>query len=126
MEVPRQGGELELQLPATPTVRPDLSHICDLHHSSRQHWILNPLNEARDRTWVHNLLSHSGNARKTWSYFSFADADVVLCSYCSCKMPSPKSHGFPEYIWIPCEGTLWLVTQFISSDYSVGLVLTIF
>jgi len=30
----------------------DPSHICDLHHSSRQHWILNPLLEARDRTCV--------------------------------------------------------------------------
>ena len=26
------------------------SHTCDLHHSSRQHQILNPLSEARDRT----------------------------------------------------------------------------
>ena len=26
--------------------------ICDLHHSSWQRWILNPLNEARDQTGV--------------------------------------------------------------------------
>ena len=26
----------------------DPSHVCDLHYSSRQHWILNPLTEARD------------------------------------------------------------------------------
>ena len=26
------------------------SHVCDLHHSSRQRWILNPLSKARDRT----------------------------------------------------------------------------
>ena len=31
----------------------DLSHVCDLHHSSRQRWILNPLREARD--WTRNL-----------------------------------------------------------------------
>jgi len=31
---------------------PDLSCICDLHHSSQQRWILNPLSEARDRTCV--------------------------------------------------------------------------
>ena len=30
----------------------DLSHICDLHHSLGQHWILNPLREARDWTQV--------------------------------------------------------------------------
>ena len=50
MEVPRLGVELELQLPAytTATAKQDPSHICNLHHSSWQCWILNPLNEARD------------------------------------------------------------------------------
>ena len=36
--------------PATAT--PELSHICNLHHSSRQRQILNPLSEARDRTCI--------------------------------------------------------------------------
>ena len=51
MEVPRLRGELELQLPAytTATAKRDLSHVCDLHHSSRQHRILHPLSEARDQ-----------------------------------------------------------------------------
>ena len=42
----------ELQLPAyaTATATPDPSHVCDLHHSSRQHRIPNPLSEARHRT----------------------------------------------------------------------------
>ena len=50
MEVPRLGVESELQLPAyaTATATRDLSRICDLHHSSRKYWILNPLSEARD------------------------------------------------------------------------------
>jgi len=54
MEVPRLGVELELQLPAysTPTATRDLSHICDLHHSSHQCRILNSLSEARDRTCI--------------------------------------------------------------------------
>ena len=30
----------------------DLSLICDLHHSSRQRWILNRLSEARDQTCI--------------------------------------------------------------------------
>ena len=49
VEIPRLGVELELQLPAyaTVTATPDPSHFCDLHHSSQQRWILNPLNEAR-------------------------------------------------------------------------------
>ena len=38
MEVPRLGGELELQLPddRTATATPDLSHISDLHQRSWQ------------------------------------------------------------------------------------------
>ena len=47
----------------------DLCCSCDLHYSSWQHWILNPLSKARDRihilmntSQVHNLLSHSGNS----------------------------------------------------------------
>jgi len=50
MKVPRLGVELELQLPAyaIATAMPDLSYICDLHHSSWQHQILNPLSESRD------------------------------------------------------------------------------
>ena len=46
--------EGELQLPAytTATAIPDPSRICDLRHSSQQHWVLNPLNEARDRTCI--------------------------------------------------------------------------
>ena len=50
MEVPRLEVKLELQLPASATATPDPSHICDLHHSLQQHWILNLLREPRDRT----------------------------------------------------------------------------
>ena len=62
MEVLRLGVESELQLSAytTATATQDPSHDCVLHHSSWQHWILNPLTEARDGTrvlmdtgWVH-------------------------------------------------------------------------
>ena len=54
-----QGVELELQLPAysTTTATPDPSRICNLHHSSRQHQILDPLSEARDQT--HTLMNTS-------------------------------------------------------------------
>ena len=52
MEFPRLGVEEELQLPAyaTATATSDRSCICDLHHSSWQRRILNPLSEVRDRT----------------------------------------------------------------------------
>ena len=61
MEVSRLRVELEMQLPAytTATVTRDLGCTCDLHHSSRQSWIINPLREARDSilidtNWVKN------------------------------------------------------------------------
>ena len=74
MEVPGPGIKLKLQLLAytTATATWDLSPVCDLHHSSRQHQILNPLGEARDRTCilmftsqVLSSLSHNGNPK--WS-----------------------------------------------------------
>ena len=53
-KVPRLGIKSELQLPAyaTATATPDPSCVWDLHHSSWQHWILNPLSRARDQTCV--------------------------------------------------------------------------
>ena len=59
MEVPRLGVKLELQLPAyaTATTTPDPSCVCDLHYSSQQYQILDPLSEARD--WTHVLMDTS-------------------------------------------------------------------
>ena len=66
MEVPSPGVELELQLPSYTTAALNLSYICDLHHSFRQRWILNPLSKARGWTlnlmgssWILNPLSHN-------------------------------------------------------------------
>ena len=39
MEVPRRGGQIR-------------ATAAELHHSSRQCWILNPLIEARDQTYI--------------------------------------------------------------------------
>ena len=52
MEGPRLGVEFELQVLAytTTIATRNLSLVCNLHHSSWQHRILNPLSEARDRT----------------------------------------------------------------------------
>ena len=71
MEVPRLGVTSELQLPAyTPaTAPPDLSCVCDPHHSSQQRRIPDSLSKTRDRTrilkdagWVLNPLNHNGNS----------------------------------------------------------------
>src|SRR5512136_2400744 len=52
MEVPRLGVESELKplAYARATATQDLSRVCNLHHSSRQRRIVNPLSKARDRT----------------------------------------------------------------------------
>ena len=54
---------------ATATAMQDLSRVWDLHHSSRQHQILDPLSKTRDRTHILMdisralfLLSHNGNS----------------------------------------------------------------
>ena len=54
MEVPRLGVELELLLPAytTATAMPAWSCLCNLHRSSQQHRVLDPLSGSRDRTFV--------------------------------------------------------------------------
>ena len=71
----QDGAKLELQLPAyaTATASWDPSPICDLHHSSLQCQILNPLSEARDGTHILMdtsqvlwLLSHDWNF---WLFF---------------------------------------------------------
>ena len=51
MKVPRLGVQSELQLPAysRATAKPYQSRICDLHRSSWQSQIFNPLSEARDQ-----------------------------------------------------------------------------
>ena len=56
VEFPRLGLKLELQqlAYATATATLDPSRICNLHCSSQQRWIFNPLNKAGDRT--HDLM----------------------------------------------------------------------
>ena len=54
MEDPGLRAELELQLQAytTAITLPDPSYVCDLHQSSWQHQIINPLSKARDQTHI--------------------------------------------------------------------------
>ena len=53
-EGPRLGVKLELQPPAytTATAMQDPSHVCDLHHSSWQCRIPDPLSEPRDKSCI--------------------------------------------------------------------------
>ena len=54
MEVPRPGGQLELQLLAytIAIATLDPSHVYELHHNSWQLQILNPLRKTRDQTCI--------------------------------------------------------------------------
>ena len=52
LEVPRLRVQSELWplAYARATATQDPSRVCNLHHSSQQRWIINPLSKARDRT----------------------------------------------------------------------------
>ena len=86
-EVPRLGVKSELQVPAyaTATAMPDQSHVCDLHHSSQQCWIFNPLSEARDRTRV--LIG------PIWVYYLWATMETPRNVSCSLPTWLHSSHS---------------------------------
>ena len=61
---------------ATDTATSDPSCICNLHHSSRQHRILNPLSKARGRTqilmvpsWIHFCCTTKGTPNYCYCFF---------------------------------------------------------
>jgi len=95
MEVPGLGAESELQWPAytTATATPDPSWVCDLHHSSQQHRILNPLSEARDRTCI---LMGASQIPFHWAmtgtpfqiFFIIVDLQCSVKFFCTAKWPS--------------------------------------
>ena len=83
LEVPRPGvqSELLLSADARTTATPDLSHVCDLYHSSRPRWILNPLSKARDQTC--NLMVASQTC------------------FCCSTMGTPKAFFIIKLTWRP-------------------------
>ena len=68
MGVLKLGVESELQLPActtaTATAAQDPSRVCGPHHSSQPRRILNPLSEARDRSYI---LVHTSRVCYCWA-----------------------------------------------------------
>ena len=62
---------------------PDPSRVCNLHHSSQQHWILHPLGEARDGTC--NLMVPS----QIFSHCATAGTPVCLFLF----RPTPVAYG---------------------------------
>ena len=75
MEVPRLGVQLELYLLAytTTAAMQDTSHVCDLHHSSQQCWILNPLRK------VSSTKYHWGHVARVapWDAMSYKNMLII-------------------------------------------------
>ena len=105
MEVPRLGVESELQLPAytTATARSDPSHVCNLHDSSWQCWILNPLSKARNQ--IHNLMVRSW-IRFRCTTMGIPNLSLLGLSFLICNMglgvpPWQDGGGEVEGSWAP-------------------------
>ena len=105
-EILRLGVKLELQLTAytSATAMLELSHVCNPHHSSRQHQILNPPSKARGRT--HNLTVPS------WIHFHRATMGTPIHSSLSLLLPplstSPQFFSYNDLLQaslIPCFST---------------------
>ena len=86
MEIPRLGVESKLQPPtyATATATQDPSCVCDLHHSSQQCQIFNPLSKARD--WNCILMDTSQ------IHFHWAITGTLESIFFKCKV---SDHGCP-------------------------------
>ena len=89
---------------------PDQSHICDLHHNSQQHWILNRLSEATECTrvlmdtgQVHNLLSHSGNSQ-TGLLEQVGGREVFWAIGCLQACSSPET---PQGVLTSARSVVW-------------------
>ena len=83
MEVPRLRVKSELQLLAytTATATQDPSCICNLHHSSRQHRIPDPLGKARDQTLILMDASQIHFHWTTREHPGFQFADMLTNTY---------------------------------------------
>ena len=75
---------------------PDLSLLCNLHHSSRQRWILNQLSEARD--WTCNLMVPS---RICFGMCHDRNSSKAFLSDYYFTVVSQISLGFLLYLWSP-------------------------
>ena len=94
MKVLRLGVESELQLLAyTTDIATDLSRVCDLHHSSWQCRILNPLSRARDQTCI--LMDTS------WICYCWAALGTPSPHYFSCVTAFPLFLHSQSFSWSP-------------------------
>ena len=106
MEVLRPGVESELQLPdyALAIAMPDPSHICHLHHSSRQHQIPNPLSRTRDGTCV---LMYTSYIHFLWAIMGTSRYGVFCMVWLKvCKISNMME--FSSYWTYPGVSIIWM------------------
>ena len=106
MEVPRLRVESELQLPAYTTAMWYPSRVCNLHHSSRQCQILNPLSRAWDQT--HNLMVPS------WIHFRWAKTGNPALFFLDF---SSFVSEFPHFFWLATVGSFFCFVSFCFSFF---------
>jgi len=101
MEVRRLRAESELQLLiyTTATATPDPSHVCNLHHSSWQCQILNPLSKARDQIWV-----FTDTSRVSYHWATTGNRTLYLVYYIE-MLPKGKRLAWVSVRWSLNFGT---------------------
>ena len=102
-------GQLELQLQATATATPDPSYLWDLHHSSPECWIYDPLSKAMD--WTCILMDTS------WMHCHWATMGMplIIIFNSSCKTnrspyrathtSSTSNDSTCPWRWVPWSGS---------------------
>ena len=135
MKVPRLGVESEQQLLAytIATTAWDPSIICDLYHSSRQHWILNSLSRARDLTCIlvdTSRICFCCATRGTLFSCQFKTVIYKRCSVKECgvrvgKWRTPGNRWFvSHHLSLSCASSVFLfVCLFLIPFYACTCVL---
>ena len=90
------------------------SLICNLHNSSQQRWILNPLSEARDQTWVFMAISQ---VCYCWATRETPNGPIVLksCKKNRCNSSKPTK----QYSWSLEQWVMFSVESFMRSQIDI-------
>ena len=83
---------------ARATAMPDRSHVCDLHHSSWEHRIHNPLSGARDQTCILMDASQIGFSQ------AMTGTPILFYFYSFFFFGHPMAYGIPRQGSDPSHG----------------------